>query len=87
MPLFALTLGMRAISASTLASSWKGSAPMRLMMAERLFSFDSSRAFSIWIGSAWDDWFSEAMTIVCCNASWAVRASLFKLPMFMLGTS
>ena len=83
MPLL-LTFGMRAISASTLESSWNGSAPMRLMMADRLFSFDSSSAFNMWMGSACDDSFSEAMTMVCCNASCAVRASLFRLPMFMV---
>ena len=64
-----LAFGMAAMAASTFCDSCAGSAPMRLMMADRLFSDASSMALSKWMGSMVLDCASPATPIEAWKAS------------------
>ena len=74
-----VTFGPLAMAVSTLAFSWSGSAPTLLMMAERLFSPESSSAFSRWMVSTDAVSASPATPMAAWKASWAVTASLSSL--------
>ena len=72
-------VGSALISSCALAEILAASAPMRFTIAERLFSGESNRAASIWIGSMVGLFFSPAMPIAAWTASWAVKANLSSL--------
>ena len=78
------TRGSAATFSSVSALSCAGSAPTRSMMASRLRSSESSRAFSRWTGATSGASLSDAMPTASCRAAWAVMANLSSLMVYHL---